>query len=415
MMNLSNEVFFSNLIVKIKTWIKNPLAIGILFLMILPPIGVVLFMLLGWFTIFKRLIQRKRFPLNIFTFFYLCLISASTVALITIPNLSAYVYIPVPLLLLGYYGVYLYIFDEINQPFKQWFHSFAASIIVGGLYIYFFSLIINKDHLKFKGPYDYLLGRHLLGTIPTPRLYGSTFNPNLAAYLLLMVIGFSLAYLLRALKERAYVFILLLIAVIVFMILALIQTGSRSAFIAMLVLIELFILRVNWKIGVILPFIPLVRLHWFIHLIPRHGLIDLSYTNRIIIWKTSLQIFKMHPIFGVSPAGFSVFYEAINNKYVPHSHDIFLAFLSEYGIVGEAVFLVLMATIFTYLIRILLNKPYKGVFFTGSFVLTLPIIIFTGILDHPLFSPQVALPTVILLAFFHRYAKLTQQESEQTL
>ncbi|WEG11863.1 O-antigen ligase family protein [Pullulanibacillus sp. KACC 23026] len=407
-MTLNNDQMLSNT-QRGDTWFKNPIAIGILLLIILPPIGVVFFMVMGWITLFNRLRSFKPIPINMVTIFFLAITVSSTVSLITIPNLSTLFYIPVPLMLLGYYGIYLRLFVELGDKWDTYFRSYTIAMIVGGLYIFLFSQFLRLTHLKISAPFDYLTGRALLGTPPTPRLYGSTFNPNFASYLLLMVVGFSFAYLMKEIEKRNILKMSLFITLLILNGVAIFDTGSRSAFIAMLVIVELFIIKFNWKLAGLILLVIIIRFHWFLHLIPRNGMIDLSYNGRLIIWKTSLKIFHMHPIFGVSPAGFSVFYQEIVHKYVPHSHDIFIAFLVEYGIVGEIAFLSLAAIIFSLYFKILFKVNRTNLFLSACFVLTLPIIIFTGILDHPLFSPQIAIPTVILIAFFHRFALKTTQ------
>ncbi len=401
-MNFEHNNLFIDFSNQIKAGTKNLLFISILLLIILPPIGVLWFVLLGWYTLIRRLVHRKRFPLNVSTFFYLGISLSATVALLTVTHLSALFYIPIPVLLLGYYGIYLFIFEEVDNV-SEWFSSYKLAMILGGLYIFLFSEIVKWGKIKFSFPFDDLFGRALLGSPPTPRLYGSTFNPNFAAYFILIMIGFGLAYLLKAIKARSYGMMILFIVLVALGWTAMLDTGSRSAFIGMLILFFLALVRLSWKISSVAAILVLIRLHWFVQLIPRKGMIDLSYSNRIIIWKNSLKIFRTHPIFGVSPAGFSVFYKHMTHKYVPHSHDIFIAFLSEYGIVGEFVFLIFVGVFGSYYLKMILAKTTRGQFTSTVFMLTLPIILITGLLDHPLFSPQVALPTVILLAFFHRY------------
>lgn len=400
----------------IKQWIKQPLTMGLLLLFILPPVGVLWFMGMGWLTIFKRLRNGVGFPLNTVSIFFLGIILASTVSLMTIQDLGPYVYIPVPLLWLGYYGLYLYFFGDMSHSrHHEAFQSYTMTIIVGGSYIYLFDLFLNVCHLKIPSPFDLLTGRALLGSPDKPRLYGPTYNPNLAAYLLLMAFGFSLAYFIQMTKRKHYSNMFVMIASLIMIAIAIFETGSRSALMAMLILVELVLLKMNWKIAIAILLIPFFRIHWFINLIPRNNLIDLSYSNRLKIWGASLQIFREHPIFGVSPAGFSVFYKRIHPKYVPHSHDLFIAFLSEYGIVGESVLLLLTLVLVFYYIKMLLQKEMSAHFYTACFVLTLPIIVLTGLLDHPLFSPQVAIPTVLLISFFHHYALTLQLSPSKSL
>jgi O-antigen ligase len=395
---------FKNLLNKTKLWMKNPLAIAILIVIIFPPLGVVWFMCVGWFTLIRRLIKGTWFPKSSSTIFFLGIALCASVSLLSIQEMSSLFYIPVPILILGYYGVYLHVFDEIGE-IKEAFNSYAVSLILGGLYIFLFSKAIIWFHINFSSPFNYLMGRALLGTPATARLYGSTFNPNFAAYLILVMIGLVLAYLLKAFKNHSYKLIVLLAVILGLGGFAIYDTGSRSAFIVMFVLILLALTRLNWKAGLAVIVMVSIGINSLVRFIPRKNIIDLSYDERVIIWKNSFKIFAAHPVFGVSPSGFSVLYTQLTNKYVPHPHDIFIAFLTEYGVVGEVVFLLFSGVLTGYFLKMVLVKTYRQLFCSEAFLLTLPIIFFTGLLDHPLFSPQVALPTVILVAFFHRYAR----------
>lgn len=389
-------------------WLKNPIAFGTFLVIALPPVGVVYFVLLGLYTVVKRLIKKQRFPLNSSSFFYFALIICSTMALLTVRHLSPYVYIPVPLLLLSYYGVYLTIFEEVQKK-NQSFHFFGVSLVLGGLYLFIFSLfcnLLNAYGLKIPYPFDYLTGRALLGIPPTARLYGSAFNPNFASYLLLLAIGIALAYLIKAFKTKSWRPAILSLIIIVIYWTGILDTGSRSAVITMFILTEIALLKIQWKVALVTTALVLIKLQALLQLVPRKGIIDLSYSNRLVIWKNAIKIFWSHPIFGVSPAGFNVYYVKLTKKYVPHAHDIFLAFFSEYGLLGGGMFLVFSIIMAIYFVKMVIHPSIRSLSYSNAFLLTLPIILFTGLLDHPLYSPQIALPTVILLAFFHRYVKV---------
>jgi hypothetical protein len=75
-------------------------------------------------------------------------------------------------------------------------------------------------------------------------------------------------------------------------------------------------------------------------------------------------------------------------------------------LLGGGMFLAFSLVMAIYFFKMVLHPSIRSLSYSNAFLLTLPIILFTGLLDHPLYSPQVALPTVILLAFFHRYVKV---------
>lgn len=67
--------------------------------------------------------------------------------------------------------------------------------------------------------------------------------------------------------------------------------------------------------------------------------------GRQVFWKRALHIFAEQPVFGAGPGGYPARYDALappNRVYTPpHTHNVYLAFLSELGIIGTGTFLVL--------------------------------------------------------------------------
>ncbi len=71
------------------------------------------------------------------------------------------------------------------------------------------------------------------------------------------------------------------------------------------------------------------------------GELDPSAQGRIIIWEQSISLFKSQPIFGV---GYAVFREL--GYGLGDTHNIYLKILTEQGVIGFIIFLVLIGTLF---------------------------------------------------------------------
>ena len=82
------------------------------------------------------------------------------------------------------------------------------------------------------------------------------------------------------------------------------------------------------------------------------GQMDLSSTGRIAAWYAAINIFRHHPLFGVGNGNFSghmiAFYQRLGfdprtvGVFVLHAHNLYLAILSENGILGFQILIVLL-------------------------------------------------------------------------
>jgi O-antigen ligase len=75
-----------------------------------------------------------------------------------------------------------------------------------------------------------------------------------------------------------------------------------------------------------------------------------GFMGREVFWRRALDMVKARPLLGVGPGGFSVCYQALEPErsehfLPPHTHNLYLAFLTELGIAGAGAFLVVSGTI----------------------------------------------------------------------
>ncbi|HET7615369.1 MAG TPA: O-antigen ligase domain-containing protein, partial [Bacillales bacterium] len=112
-----------------------------------------------------------------------------------------------------------------------------------------------------------------------------------------------------------------------------------------------------------------------------------------------------HPIFGVTPLGFQDQYAMLSKYHIAHAHNLFLAYLSEYGLIGALVFIMILAFCTVHFIRMMKYVRRRKHCTADLFLFALPVIPFMGTLDFPLFSQQVMLLTIALLSYWEVYLK----------
>lgn len=366
---------------------------GVLLIFLLPPVGILWLFVVGWSQIQRIMNNSLKFPLTVMTFFFLCLMVSTIGAALTAKKIE---YGLVLAMLLGYFGLYLRAKERCRFPL---FNAYQRAVIVGGCYSVLSSFL--PISLRAHPIWGLLLGTKWLGGNPLDqRLVGSEYNPNFASFLLLLSFSLVLSKLLRQKKISGYFkmrdwFLVFLLGY------GIVATESRACIATMILIFILFLFRYKRKVGLWVSGVVVFLLPLLLRIIPRSNLIDYSTSVREEIWLNSIRIWEQHPLFGTTPLGFQEAYSVYGGG-VPHAHNILLAFFSEYGTIGGFAFVILLLwTGLKYLFVIKCPSDHKKMM--DSFILSLPILFFTGLLDHPLSSPQTALVVIPLLSFWDRY------------
>lgn len=71
-----------------------------------------------------------------------------------------------------------------------------------------------------------------------------------------------------------------------------------------------------------------------------------SFDARFVIWQKAWQVFKTYPIIGIGPGTFQDYFPLYPKWGVPQPHNIFLAFLTQTGLLGFIGFIVLLIWFF---------------------------------------------------------------------
>lgn len=76
-----------------------------------------------------------------------------------------------------------------------------------------------------------------------------------------------------------------------------------------------------------------------------------SIASRENVWNAGMRMFKERPITGVGVGSFSALAKPYGSTYLEAPHDIYLFFLSEFGLIGLSIFITLIFTVTTSIIR----------------------------------------------------------------
>ncbi|WP_175640226.1 O-antigen ligase family protein [Metabacillus schmidteae] len=374
---------------------KHLLEIGVILCFVLPPVGILWLMLIGWNQLKNAVDLKAAFYLNATTFFFVCLAIATLGATFT-EDKEAYMLIFA--MILGYLGLYLYIKERVTMSLIR---RFKWIMIIGGVYLVIFGSVMRHFQVT-----DMLIGG-ITGTLyigPLPdsvadgRLFGTAYNPNFASFLLLLILSFLLADQLKRQHHKQMIWNYVLITIMMF---GIFQTGSRSGIGVMFLVLIIFMLRLSARIGMAAAAIPFIFHKQIADILPRFKLFNEAFLERKEIWETSLKIWEKYPFFGTTPLGYRRAYDQFTQP-EPHAHNIILGFFTEYGTIGGLAFIFLVMTFMLKLCCLFfINAKNKTLL--NFFLLSLPVIFFSGIFDHPLVSPQTALLAIIILACFDRY------------
>ncbi|RYM02926.1 O-antigen ligase domain-containing protein [Sporolactobacillus sp. THM7-7] len=379
---------------------KQSLTIGLVLLYILPPMGMawlVVFAISEWIDLIK---QKHDFQKDFVTVLLVMMLLASIGAAISNRQFTDLLS---TLILIGYLGIYLY---TVNHPHQLPLKRFIWLTIFGGIYIFFSDKMLHflNNSSPIGQAVSFLTGHFLFGYSGKHRLFGSTFNPNYACYLLILALAFLLVELLHAIRIRNKKSVVLMLVFMLILDFGIYETGSRAGFVIMLLLKLLFLFKLNRRWAIAASFLVVFFAPTIYQWIPRTDVTASSMDKRIYIWKTSLRIFMENPVFGTTSFGFREESTRLAGYMIPHAHDLFLAIFSTSGIFCGLFFIGLILISGYGLVKAQRIK-HRNKYSADLFLFALPTIIAYGIMDLPLSSPQIMIVVLILMSFWMRYMK----------
>ncbi|MBH0161841.1 O-antigen ligase family protein [Fictibacillus sp. 26RED30] len=378
---------------------KNFTEISIFLCFTLPPVGIALFVFSGWLYLHQIFKQRKPIILSPGVFLISSLFVSSFGAAIAMGDYS---YFLVSALLLAYLGLYVKI---KNNSVKKTIYAFKWINILGG--IYFYSLYPIQQVLMNQKVISYFMGTVLIGHSNVQhyeRLMGAAYNPNFSVALLLFGLSFLLAEFHKNIRRTLYRKSALQAVIIGMFIHAIYLTESRAGFSIMLIIFVLLSFRWNKLWASLFVLLLGMSNHIIVNWMPRSEQLVESTGIRKEIWRNSYELWQDHSLFGVTALGFYKEYFYHFNERIPHAHNLIIGIFTEYGALGGVAFVIVVIIniykVASFYLAKTGNKEHLDVF-----LLSLPVILLTGVFDYVLYSPQVAVLAIILMACWDRYTE----------
>jgi len=224
------------------------------------------------------------------------------------------------------------------------------------------------------------------------RLKGFYLSANFLAMYLSPILVLSL-YLYHLAKKRILKILLFIVYGLLFI--AIYLTYSYGALLGLLgAFIFLFLTQARKKKFLSLILLLLVVFAFALQSggYKFRGFADFSYPSiesRLVIWKSTWEIIKDHPLVGVGPGMFQKYYLEYQPRFelypewaVPQPHNLFLAFWLQTGLLGLIGFIWLLAAFFKK------NKPnFLGLVLTAAIIY----ILIHGLIDTPYWKNDLAL------------------------
>jgi hypothetical protein len=372
--------------------------ISIFLSFVVPPIGILLLLISGCYHLHLVWRGGKRISITPGLFLLVCLYISSIGAALLNQEFS---YFLISALLLSYIGLYLKV---KGNGIQKIFSSLKLLIICGG--IYFYALYPVQDLLMKNMFVSYLTGTALIGQTEIQqgyvRLMGAAYNPNLSVTLLLLGFAFLLGECLKSIRSAAYKKLTLQAVIATMLTHAIFLTGSKAGYGILIIIFTLFILRWNRLYAMILLFMLAINFQLILELMPRKEKLLASADIRKVIWERSINLWQEHSLFGITPIGFYREYLNVYQDNIPHAHNIIVSMFTEYGSLGGVALLIVISIHVYKMCSLYLSKLTNKVHL-DTYLLALPILLLTGIFDYVLYSPQVALIAIILLATWEKY------------
>jgi len=377
-------------------FIKNKIfELSTILCFVLPPAGIFFMLVLSLAALYSHIKNKRLFPFSFISLFFLCLLVSTVGAALQMAKPFLFIE---SLRVLFYWGIYLKVMDTGTSDKFRFFRWIVIGCGIYDILIGWVPKLLSGEPVL-----AFLTGTELLGYKNYNRLIGSTYNPNFTMFLLLLGIAFLFAEMLENAGKKRWKSFIWKVLPLFILSKGVFDTGSRAGVVAMICIYLIFFFRLNRGVfiaGLIFITAGARKLTTFI---PRNQSIAGSFWDREKIWLHSFELWENHFLFGTTPIGFEQAYASLFHKDIFHAHDIFIGLFVEYGVIGGIAFLaVFLMAACKLSMLFFVKKNYR---YLNIFLLSLPIIVLTGFLDEPVFSPQIGLLAVVLLSYWEWYTK----------
>lgn len=244
---------------------------------------------------------------------------------------------------LAYWCIFILIARNfIKSSQKIFFYTIVISglmILLYGLYQHFWGLEQTREFIYSNPERLKYLPRPYLDRMSSDRIFATFVSPNVYASFLLFLIPLSFFPLISGERPPAKI---LCGAVLFLALWNLVLTGSFGGIIILAFTVQIMLLYMlvknNVRFRAVLSFIILFEILFFAAVYSTGKLPKMiSFADRVGYWKSSVQIFKAHPILGAGPGNYKYYYtefKSAESLEAKHPHSILFASLAENGITG---------------------------------------------------------------------------------
>jgi len=239
---------------------------------------------------------------------------------------------------------------------------------------------------------------------------GMALNVNVIAGFLILVYPILFLLIKDGDKKISRVY-----AVMAFMFLiAIFITKARIAIAASLIVTLIFLFENRKKLyaKILIGFITALLLSAIIYVsVLKYGNGN-SITERLVWWQTAWIIFKEHMLFGAGIGNFSVLFKAYRPELVLntlYTHNIFMQFLADIGIIGTGAFMYMMFVFYKQALYGLKHAENK--YFYKVILISVSSFLFVNICDYSFFVPANMLVFFVICfsVFFQKTEKLQKE------
>lgn len=247
------------------------------------------------------------------------------------------------------------------------------------------------------------------------RVYSTLENPNVYGEYLLLIIPFAVALFWTEKGWKKKLILLLSIGITG---LALVLTFSRGCWLGIIFAIAILALIINRRfifLGIILllllPFVlPATILDRFMSI---GDMADTSTSYRVYIWMGTLAMLRDYWLSGVGMGitSFNTIYPlySYNNIKAPHSHNLYLQIIVEYGIGG---FIVMAGVVYNYFKMVIISMKAKKNILLGGLMSGMLGFLLQSMTDHTWYNYRVVLLFWVLIGLTITASRINLKEKE---
>lgn len=344
----------------------------------------------------------KHYKINSWIFAFSIVIAIS--AMISISMAES---IKIAMLMIAFVLFYFVVINTITTKKELKIILYAISIVgaltaVFGIYQYIFGDVYSQAWLD-----DDMFENIKM------RVYSTLENPNVYGEYLLLILPMmaSLFWTEKGFKKKLFLFALVCISG-----LALILTFSRGcwlgilfAFAILAIIIDKRFIFLGIAILLLLPFIlPETIINRFMSI---GNMNDTSTSYRVYIWMGTLAMLKDYWLSGVGMGitSFNTIYPlySYNNISAPHSHNLYLQVIVEYGIVG---FITMAGVMYNYFKEAIISMTKKKNIILGGLIAGMSGFLLQSMTDHTWYNYRVVLMFFTMIAITTCLSKMNLEE-----